>query len=111
MKRLSLEKTWKYCLSMWGWIAKRKKEGDRRPTPMLKAVWIKKHDFGKDEIQDDCFFCHYISDKLECSQCPGKRIDENFDCYDPDYCWYSQPIAFYNKLVSLNRKRQKAKQS
>jgi hypothetical protein len=32
-------------------------------------------------------------------------VDDDFECEDTEYDFADHPIAFYNKLVSLDRKR------
>jgi len=112
MKRLNLDETWRLCLSMWRWIAKEKRTGSRISVPTLKARWVKKYGFGAYEINGDCFFCEYIDKRSRhCDSCPPCKVDNDFACNHKDYHYASNPIAFYNKLVSLNRKRLKAKKT
>ena len=103
--KMNLGDTWKNCLSMWRWIAKEVRGGDQRSVCELKTVWLNNHDLDG-LVTDDCFFCDYGKD---CQTCPGRRVDPKFTCDDISCHWDSHPIAFYNKLVSLNRKRLKAK--
>lgn len=106
--RFNLEETWKNCLTMWGWIARRKRAEDERCVEDLKAEWLKKHGFrpeGKD-LNADCFFCEYIVYHTgDCTLCPGCQVDENFFCTNDDYDYGYEPIKFYEKLVELNKKR------
>jgi len=112
---MNLNKTWKLCLSMWRWIAEERRKGNTLNVEMLKAKWLRKHGFAKDSIFNDCFFCQYSEthdarvegDCAGCTTCPGTRVDRTFDCQDQDngYHFYREPIAFYNKLRALNRKR------
>ena len=103
MKRITLNKTWRLCLSMWRWIAKQKKEYSNLDVTCLKKQWLREHDFERDSVQSDCFFCEH--DNKYCRNCPGRKVDQCFDCQTYDYNYYRKPIAFYNKLRSLNRKR------
>lgn len=115
MKRLTLGETWRLCLSMWRWIAKQKRDGSRKSIDNLKIQWLKAHRYELDENEEymilNCFFCEYDEQQLKegekgnCKYCPGKKVDERFGCTVSRYCWSSKLIAFYNKLVSLNRKR------
>ncbi len=103
-RRYNLEKTWRLCMSLWRWVAKQKGGGSRKSVPVLKEEWLRKK--GIEGILYTCFFCDYdgrIDD--ECDECPGRSVDLDFDCEDDEYYWKGSPIAFYNKLVSLNRKR------
>jgi len=101
-KNFTLDKTWRLCLSMWRWIAKQKREGRDMEINGLKAEWLRKKGITED-IQGNCFFCHYCPG--HCGACPGKKVDPSFECTNDAYQYYDKPIAFYNKLVSLNRKR------
>lgn len=108
MKRLTLNETWKLCLSMWWWIAGQKKKGNTSNINNLKWEWLEGHGFDYGEISEDCFFCEYITQKdIGCVNCPGKMVSKRFSCTKTTYHYQSKPIAFYNKLVSLNRKRRK----
>ncbi len=108
MKKLTLDQTWKLCMSMWRWIAKQKREGSRLTVEQLKNQWLIAHGYGGKGIRDNCFFCEYMASHstMPCEKgCPGTRIDKKFWCLDLSYHFLDNPIAFYNKLVSLNRKR------
>jgi hypothetical protein len=114
MKKLTLDETWEKCLSMWRWIAKEKREGSRRHTYTLKKVWLKNHGYQANEIDCECFFCHYAWEikKGDCCDCPPRKLEPDFHCVSINRLyphWRKNPIAFYNKLVSLNRKRKKSK--
>ena len=121
-KRMNLEDTWKLCLSMWRWIAKEWKSGNKQSTAILKKQWIEKHGYISEvgnwtpSFAADCFFCDYAwkysndeSFPDYCRLCPAKKIDKGFQCQSSDYNYDNKPIAFYNKLRSLNRKRLKNK--
>ena len=111
MKKLTLDETWRLCLSMWRWIAKEKRNGSLSHVSDLKIRWLESHGFDPSDLRDECFFCEYdlrrydIGRNQVCSRCPAKKIAEWFDCADEDHHWACSPIAFYNKLVSLNKKR------
>ena len=113
MKRMNLDESWKLCMSMWRWIAEQIRAGCEYSVDVLKEQWLKKHGYkiGKygEYITGNCFFCTYITScgKEECSFCPGKKVDGTFNCMRKDYDFFGRPIAFYNKLRSLNRKRLK----
>ena len=115
MKKLTLDETWRLCLSMWRWIAKQKRGGSKRNIDNLKIQWLDIHGYKLNEdneyIKLNCFFCEYDEQQLRkeesanCDCCPGKKIDIEFACTASGYCWSNDSIAFYNMLVSLNRKR------
>ena len=108
-KRMTLDETWKNCLSMWRWIAKMWRLGCSQNVEELKTEWCEAHGF--DMIESGCFFCHHNGGALEnmCRKCPARKVDADFFCMDTHYSYNRHPIAFYNKLVSLNRKRLKGK--
>ena len=108
---MTLNKTWRLCLSMWRWMAEERKRDNYLSVDTLKAKWLQKHGFKKDSIYNDCFFCEYaaihkarIRNTVGCSDCPGTKIDRSFSC-STDGCDYHNVIAFYNNLRALNRKR------
>jgi len=114
MKKLTLDQTWKKCLSMWRWIAKQKREGSSKDGVGLKHEWLENHGWQQFKIQENCFFCeravlligHTDTLGVGCSgKCPAQKIEKDFDCQVNGCHWAYDPIAFYNKLVSLNRKR------
>ena len=104
MKQLTLDETWKQCLSMWRWIAEAVKDDYGLSVFDLKRLWMKDHGYG--HVKADCFFCQFnFQSGGGCKHCPGKLVDPDFDCEDLDYLWSWEPIAFYNKIVSLNKQR------
>lgn len=114
MKRLTLDETWRLCLSMWRWIAKQKKEDSSAKSWLIKDEWLEKHGYKEDDISCSCFFCDYAEprkktyDESMCTYCPGNKVDKTLGrlwCQNKDIDWRDEPIVFYNKLRSLNRKR------
>lgn len=107
-KNFTLEETWRLCLSMWQWIAEQVRGGSEEMVSALKDRWLVKNGFNVDleEIEHSCFFCEY--DNAGCADCPARKVDPSFSCSKAEYNWHRKPIAFCNKLVSLNRKRKKA---
>ncbi|MHC4397755.1 MAG: hypothetical protein ACYS1A_19090 [Planctomycetota bacterium] len=110
MKRLTLDETWKKCLSMWRWIAKQKRKGCATPVWWLKTQWMEEHGYEDEEIEENCFFCDYANHRQEdceedCDSCPARMVEKDFNCQDEVHHWARNPIVFYNKLVLLNRKR------
>lgn len=126
--RMTLDDTWKNCLSMWRWIAKevRKSKGWKYLTEQqqynkvddLKAKWLL--DNGFEGIEHDCFFCnhaqmyHKLGEYVRgagCRLCPAIKIDSEFDCLGGGVRFDRDPVDFCKWLVSLNRKRLKAKRA
>lgn len=109
---MNLNKTWKLCLSMWRWIAEQCRKYSDVDVRDLKKEWLQKHGFKNDKIGAHCFFCQYNDahpHKKDNCNCPARKVDREFNCMDADYDFYHKPIAFYNKLRALNRKRNKVK--
>ncbi len=113
VKKLTLNETWRLCLKMWRWIAKQVKEGTKKSTDKLKLEWLKNNWAGK-KLYGSCFFCEYLEKHPKagnacpsCPSCPAVMIDPKFSCMGTAYDYEGYPIKFYNKLVSLNRKRNK----
>ncbi len=111
MKRLNLDQTWVLCLKMWKWIAKEVKAGKTRDVDGLKKEWLQKHGF-RDILAHDCFFCQYSNSRtkdMSCRLCPAKKTaGKEYHCNDPDAlfpCFSTHPIAFYKKLLALNKIR------
>ena len=110
MKRLTLDETWVLCLKMWKWIAKEvraDKKAGKDSVNALKQEWAEKHEF--ENIHQDCFFCEYAQRRdglQDCRLCPAKRVDKDFHCMDAyECCFCCYPIAFYKKLLELNKIR------
>lgn len=115
-KELTLDETWKQCLRMWKWIAKRVKAGRKEGVEELKEEWLEKNWTGE-PLKNGCFFCEYAQyynteEKCGCAMymCPGRLVNKRFSCCSKTYHYEDHPIAFYNKLVSLNEKRLKGKE-
>ena len=112
MKRLTLDQTWTECLKMWKWITEQiKKDVELDNVCELKERWLEEHGYEEDEILEGCFFCEYTKGhKRICSEdCPGAKVDKGFGCTEVEYAYDDEPIAFYEKLLSLNRKRKARK--
>ena len=113
-KKLTLNETWRLCLKMWKWIAKQVRAGNQKSIESLKVKWLE-NNWAGGQVRAYCFFCEYTTthfregENVGCAICPAKLVDKQFDCVDTDYNFSRCPIPFYNKLVSLNRKRLKAK--
>jgi hypothetical protein len=108
----SLDKVWSECLTMWRWIASKRKSGCRIAVDVLKKQWLTEHHYGK--TRNNCFFCNYVRKETsddECGNCPGQHIDGNFDCRRGMYHFWDRPVAFYAELRRLNRIRLAAKRS
>lgn len=118
MKKLSLDETWRLCLKMWKWIAKQIRKyknfhqlsiaGKTEIIFQLKRKWCRKNKYNT--LNFDCFFCEYAKNSSYTSRnceenCPARKIDKEFNCHNLKYDFIRRPITFYNKLVSLNKKR------
>jgi len=117
--KLSLDDTWKYCLSMWKTVSEKQKKDKSADVEELKNEWATANGFTykaskvpyREKVEATCFFCDYAtrhgSGWPVCGKCPAKKVDPYFDCIHSEYNYEHQPIKFYNKIVSLNRKRLK----
>ncbi len=104
MSKKKLDETWKNCLAMWKWIARKVHNPHHVGVNSLKAEWANNHNFY--ELYGDCFFCEVVTDG-SCNTCPGRKVDPDFDCGNEKYRYDRHPILFYKELVRLNRKRKK----
>ena len=102
MEKKTLNQTWILCLQMWRWIAKRWK-GNDGDVWGLKYKWLKENGFTR--VQGACFFCNFAGD--DCDLCPGYLVDSSFMCSNDSYDYESNPVAFYQELLRLNRIRKK----
>lgn len=100
MKKRTLNQTWTLCLRMWRSIAKNHNE--RRNISRQKASWAKENGFKRLEIAGNCFFCDYAG---SCEECPGRLVDNSFQCENNAYNYADKPIEFYQELLRLNRIR------
>ncbi len=106
MNGLGLERAWIECMKLWKHVAS-KSHGQHPSVSNLKEEWIDQHGFTKLLSSScDCFFCRYAD--RDCNKCPGTLIDPDFNCDNSTYRWHKHPIAFYNKLVKLNKIRKAA---
>jgi len=112
-KRLTLNETWVLCLQMRKWVATQRKKGSRVTISNLILRWLEKHRYQDGELDSDCFFCEYDRQHRRqrgpCSFCPGVLVEPGFSCTDDDCDYEERPIAFYAKLVELNKKRKRRK--
>ena len=112
--RLSIDEAWDKCLDMWQWIAEVKlglEEYNFVSIIHLKIRWLKDNHIGA-KIKNDCYFCEYaqqqyINDNMErCYSCPPISVAKRFHCESNlREAWHINPVAFYNKLLVLNKKR------
>ena len=111
---MTLNKTWKECLRMWKWIVKQVDKGDETGVEALKKEWLRTH--GYDEyVSGSCFFCDYDrlngDDNHYCASCPGRLVLESFSCTDTFYNYYNKPKKFYKKLLELDAKRKRVRET
>lgn len=111
MKELSLDRAWELCMEQWPWIIE-EIEADMGSVSHLKAKWVKRNGFKC--VMANCFFCEYAHQrdkqfytKGDCKDCPGKKVDKNFDCENSEYHYTNDPIAFWHKIQEMNKIRTK----
>lgn len=109
MKKLTLNQAWTLCLRQWRWIAEQVKKGASAGKDIgdLKNEWIRKNGYPEDS---NCFFCLWAEQQLPtldtvCPNCPAKKIDKKFHCCEAIYDYWDKPLAFYTKLLKLNKIR------
>ncbi len=112
MKKLSLDKTWKECIRMWGWIAKCVHQPYNNVNT-LKTKWLKANGYNWDEVKNTCFFCHHTINPVhalflqysDCDKCPGRKMEKGWACTERDNHYRNHPIRFYNDLCRLYKLR------
>lgn len=106
-----LDRSWKNCLRMWKWISENLPDGFSEASiamreyvvAVLKREWLRKNHFTK-LLPSNCFFCAYDRKHGdECDSCPARLVKAGFHCTDVFYCYSINPIAFYERLVMLNK--------
>jgi hypothetical protein len=116
---MTLAKTWQECLRMWKYVVKNLKRGESGSIVVdLKKAYLKKRGIDRDSVLSTCFFCQYAKEQARsagewstCEYCPGRLVDESFDCQDFYYDYYDRPCTFYRKLLQLDKKRRTNEQS
>lgn len=116
MRKLSLDKTWELCLKQWKWIAGQVEKGNKDCVAQLKYQWFEVHNFCPNDLCGFCFFCErneQSKSTVGCDNCPGRKVDKTFGCRNSQYNYSTEPLAFYAKLLELNKirlaKKKKAK--
>lgn len=117
---MTLDEIWEGYMRMWKWIAGVKRVGISESVRRLKANWLENHGYGGVEIENDCFFCHWVwgrqkqrpvkyyeeLDELWCDEvyplCPARKVDRFFTCNHMDYSYSKNPQGFYAKLQKLD---------
>ena len=107
-----LERCWKNQLRLSGWVAENLVRG--KLVVDMKREWLASHGFRKKRFAN-CFFCEFAggvprkgrrqSVFPDCDKCPGRLVNKRFDCRRETYGYYLKTRKFYQKLVSLNKKR------
>jgi len=99
--KLTLDEIWILCLQMWKWISE--VYDGTASVCTLKHCWLKANGFEGLTVYGNCFFCNY--DPGLCKNCPGRLVDADFSCINPAYPYETNPVAFYKKLLRLNKIR------
>lgn len=126
---MKLEQVWRNCLRQWEDVIKildwARYFNIKITTYEAKELWVQLNRYKG--ILNDCFFCQYAdrrngqfdhpeSIKSSCSKCPGTLVDSNFSC-EPDSgdvvnrCWVTDPRGFRKRLLKLNNRRLKRKET
>lgn len=104
-KELTLDEAWRLCLEASKWIAE-------NYIPMVNSVsdlkiqWLDEHGYSN-EVHCNCFFCEYgqQNSSMICNSCPGRLVDKDFSCCDPNCYYITDPKGFYSKIKKLYEKR------
>jgi hypothetical protein len=116
-KKITLAEAWEKCIGQWDHVAQKLTNRSRKAVEILKKDWVASVGSG-DSPESDCYFCEYATqhgggfnsaDKAACSECPGVKVDPNFDCHEREYNYYTEPIKFRKKLQELHRLRRQKK--
>ena len=100
--KYDLDQTWELTLKMWKWIDEQVDAGSEATVTILKKKWMSDNNF--ENIRFNCFFCEYDSNS-HCRKCPGKVVDNTFDCSEFEYGYARRPREFYAKLLELDKIR------
>jgi hypothetical protein len=106
------DELWSECIRMHTDICQAKK--DIGYFCLSKFNWLKEHNYNIYKIAHACFFCQSCripesESYCNCSMCPGRKVDPDFDCMNPEYDYSKYDFKFVNKLIELNTKRKAAK--
>jgi hypothetical protein len=96
--------------------------GECIPIRSLKLYWLRENYRRSVSLHNNCFFCNKAKEevlkiygsqelilrKTACLSCPGKKVDQAFQCQNSDYNYTYYPIKFFQKLLWLDylRKRE-----
>ncbi len=104
--KLTLNEAWEKCPEMYKWIADIYVIGD--DVDEYKYDWLRENDSDAD-LLCNCYFCEYAGEDdfgdTVCDNCPGVLVDPTFDCKNSEYHYAINPVAFYHKIVALNKVR------
>jgi hypothetical protein len=107
-RKLPLDSIWKYQLQMSKYVTEMKKKEPHRCVPAIKLQWVRKSKFDQDRFLSKCFFCTFALLDGTCADCPGALVDSEFLCSNDEYHYSTKPAEFYEKLLSLNKKRKES---
>lgn len=107
MRKLSLDMTWTECLRMWKWISRQCLNPNHLDVDTLKKIWLQKNGYQPtDDKEVNCFFCYRAGATLvhgaDCTKCPGRSVDEDFDCSNGNCSYWQEPREFYQELCRLH---------
>jgi hypothetical protein len=109
MRELSLNMIWELCIEMWEYVVEQMNHpGNTHSVDYWKAKWLENHGFEKADVRLTCFFCHHDAlQKDDCGNCPGKLVEEIFDCCANDHRYDQHPTEFLAEVKRLNKIRLK----
>jgi len=105
LKGTDIDMIWYNCRRMWKWVSEHRNEAH---VNTLKRKWLQEHGF-KRHMHGGCFFCDaassFTTKKINCKNCPGKKVDPKFRCMDNAYHYENKSKEFYEKIVELDNLR------
>lgn len=97
---LTLTQAWTLCIEQWDDVKAEIEAGSKLSVEELKEAWATEHD--SVSAIGNCFFCKFVVDKDEsCNECPGRKIDKNFDCMKRKHHYKCEPLAFHAEIHRL----------
>ena len=111
-KGMRLTTVWKLCVEMWDWREYKRQGKTRQSATETKRDWCELKGY---KLLQDCFFCDYAflqaqknGDEeytkddvpmIDCSYCPGRLIEKNFNCERQGMSWLdTSSWSFHTKL-------------
>lgn len=121
VRSLSLDEIWEYQIELSGHVARYVVENTITVNNInsIKQKWFDNWCDGFINERFRCFFCTSNDYKLgshvgapafetricrlkDCSKCPGKLVDDSFNCTNVNYHYIDRPVEFFKHILWLN---------